>query len=106
MSASVTAALVLPFSALCVWLSDQACNYLQGDIAVAERRTPRGVWCEAIQWHQHWVLLLLGPALLAFVLVLVVGRRPWFYVSACAVGGLAAAVPVIVMNELRAYPLF
>ena len=101
----MTAALVLPFSTLCVWLSDQACNQLEGDIAVAEHGTPRGGWCETVQWDAHWLVLLLGPAVLTFVLVLVGRRRPWFYVSAWAVGAIAAAVPVLVMNDLRAYLL-
>ena len=103
--AFVVTALVLPVTAFAAFLGDRECNHLDGDIAVADRHTPRGAWCAAVQWQFHWLLLVVAPAALTFALVLLAGRRQWLYLPAWATGAAAAMTPVIVMDGLRAYPL-
>jgi hypothetical protein len=58
------AAIVLAVGGLCALAADDECNHLVGDIAVAERGTPRGARRGAVQWDQRWLAVLLVPATL------------------------------------------
>jgi hypothetical protein len=104
--ALVAAASVLPVSALCAWATDEACNHLEGDVRVAERGTPRGSWCDAVDRSGHWIVLVAGPCLLALVLVLICGRRRWLYLLAWSLAVGVAVAQAVVVDDLRAYPLF
>src|SRR5437868_5182362 len=98
--AAAIAALVLAVGGLCAVAGDRECNHLMGDIAVAEPGTPRGSWCEAVQWHLHWLPVAIAAATLTFALILLAGRRPWLYMPAAGLGMAAAGVPALVMGFL------
>src|SRR3954470_8755637 len=83
-AAAAVAVLVLAFGGMCAWAGDRECNHLTGDIAVVEPGTPRGSWCDAVQWHLHWLPVAIAAATLTFALILLAGRRPWLYMPAAA----------------------
>jgi hypothetical protein len=97
------AACVLPFSGLASLLADQDCNHLEGDIMVAEAGTPRGDLCDAIQWDQRWLLLLLVPPALAFLAALLTGRGSWLYKAILGIGAALPFVAVAWLESLEAY---
>jgi cytochrome bd-type quinol oxidase subunit 2 len=105
----VVALAVLPISLLCVAANDQACNHLAGDISVAEQGTPRGSWCDAVQWHSRWLVTVFGPPAVAAMLVVLAGRRrrrrPWVDYLAWSVGAILAIALAIYGSRLRAYEL-
>jgi hypothetical protein len=103
----VVALAVLPISLLCVAANNQACNHLAGDISVAEQGTPRGSWCDAVQWHSRWLVTVFGPPAIAAMLVVLAGRRrrPWVGYLAWSVGAVLAIALAIYGSRLRAYVL-
>jgi hypothetical protein len=103
-SGLAAAALVLAVGGLCELAADDECNHLVGDIVVAERGTPRGAWCGAVQWDQRWLAVLLVPAALTLLLVLVAGARRSVRIAACGIGLVLTSAPALIMASLRAYP--
>lgn len=97
-------ALVLAAGGLCAIAGDDECNHLVGDVMVAQRGTPRGTWCGAVQWDERWVAVAAVPAVLTLVVVLLAGRRRGVTVAACGVGLALTSAPALVMASLRAYP--
>ncbi len=67
---------VAPCAALGALGTDRACNHLEGDVSAAEPGTPRGRWCATVEpGHHPWVLLA-GPVLAAFALVVLLSLAP------------------------------
>jgi hypothetical protein len=101
----IAAACVLPISGLFTFSADQSCNHMQARVPVPEPDTPRGAWCNALLWDQHWLILLLVPAAATLLLVLLVGRRPRAYVPAWGCGVFLAFAAITGLTDARAYPL-
>jgi hypothetical protein len=99
--AVITAALVLPVGAYCALAAGTNCNHIQGNIEVAEKGTPRGDWCTAIQWHGRWLLLVVVPPAATFLLALAAGRHRWARWAAWGAGAALALVPVLILGSRR-----
>jgi len=105
-AALATGVLVLPVSAPLAWITDRACNHLEGDVEVAQPGTPRGAWCSVVEPGHSRLMLMLVPALLAVMFVILLSR--WrsaglcfaIWVVVCALLGAVASH----IEMIRAYP--